>query len=350
MFDLDFESSSPQFPCHPRHRDAALRVLKELDYLKDHFFVFSSGTTSSDLKGYALSKDALFTNARAVNEHFNLTSKDIWGLSIPYFHVGGLSVLARAYVLGSKIVDLGAWNPMGWAQKLSSEHVSITTVVPTQVFDLVRLSIMAPTELKHLVVGGDYLSQELEKRAMDLGWPIIRTFGMTEVCSQLASAKTAGGKLKILPIHQAELGADGRLLIKSRSLFTLQFKLKGQLELTWAQDLCDSKGRYITNDLAELDTNSLRPLGRLDDQVNVSGRLVAIHSLKEILYSYALNHGLYQKVELTLEEDERQGKALVVLHLDEVVVLPEDLFSPLKFTMKKVATWERTDLGKLKKI
>src|SRR5690606_8873999 len=101
---IDFSQNSLQILTNPRLEKKALNVARELQHLKDHFLVFSSGTTSNDLKGYALSRKALFANAKAVNEHFNLTQKDVWGLSIPYFHVGGLSVLARAHVLGSKLV------------------------------------------------------------------------------------------------------------------------------------------------------------------------------------------------------------------------------------------------------
>lgn len=347
MFNIDFGTDELQFPCHARHQDAAARIKNELSAygLKNHFLVFSSGTTSTDLKGYALSKDALFTNARAVNEHFGLTSNDVWGLSIPYFHVGGLSVLTRAHVLKSGFVDLGGWGPLEWSRKLST--VTVTTVVPTQVFDLVQLKLRAPAHLKFLIVGGDYLGLELEKRAIDLGWPVIRTFGMTEVCSQLASGRKPGEKMEVLPIHEVKT-REGRLLVKSMSLFTMQFKLKGKMEIIYASDLCDEDGFYKTNDLAEIEGPTITPLGRSDDQIKVSGKLVSMNILKERLYTYCLYHDLYGKAELVIETDERMGKRLVLLHLQGAVI-PADILAPLKPEFRQVSGLERTDLGKLKK-
>ncbi|HXH75153.1 MAG TPA: AMP-binding protein [Bacteriovoracaceae bacterium] len=351
MFNLNFDTPELQFPCHPRHEALAARIKLELAGLglTDHFIVFSSGTTSSDLKGYALSRKALLINAQAVNEHFKLSKDDVWGLSLPYFHVGGLSVIARAHVLGSRLVDLGLWSPLEWNQKLLQEGVTITTVVPAQVFDLVQNNLHAPSNLKYLVVGGDFLSSELAKKAQDLGWPLIRTFGMTEVCSQLASSSTPHDPvLKVLPIHQVKINTANQLLVKGESLFTLEFKLRESLEVTYASDLCDEDGFYLTRDLASINEQTLTPLGRMDDQIKVGGKLLSMNSLKEILYEYALRKDCYGKVELSLEADDRMGKKLIVMHLPNVQI-PADLFSPLKFTLKEVNSFDRTDLGKLKK-
>lgn len=348
VFNLDFQTDALQFPCHPRHSQAAERITKELSAsgLKSHFLIFSSGTTSADLKGYALSREALLANARAVNEHFELNSSDVWGLSLPPFHVGGLSVLARAWLLGTSVVDLGPWKPQEWVKDLIEKKVTITTVVPTQIYDLIHYQLQAPSSLKYLIVGGDYLSSDLEKRALELNWPVIRTFGMTEVCSQLASGKTPLAPMKILPIHQVKI-QQGCLKVKSASLFTLQFKLKDQLQLLPLQDFCDEEGFYLTQDLAEVSGQNFRPLGRRDDQIKISGKLISLNSLKEILCSYTLQHGLYGQAEIALEDDPRLGKKATLLTLPGVEI-PDELFYPLRLEKKVVAQFERTDLGKLK--
>lgn len=351
MFDLDFNSKDLQLVCHSSKRVAGERVLRALQErgVRDHFILFSSGTTSKDLKGYALSREALLSNAKAVNAHFGLTPDDVWGLSIPYYHVGGLSVVARAFALGSRLVDLGNWVPLTWRNTLELEGVTITTVVPTQIYDLVQQKLRAPNCLRFLVVGGDFLPQELEKRALDLGWPIIRTFGMTEVCSQLASAKAPGGVLSVLPIHQIKTDPEGRLLVKSDSLFTLEFKCKESLELRFSFDLIDEDGFYPTQDRVLWDGMNFSHLGRFDDQIKSSGKLVGLLELKDRLAEFALANGLYEKIELILEEDERLGKKIVILHQTDI---PEDavreIFHPLRVHFKTVEFFQRTDLGKLK--
>ncbi len=357
MFDVDLNQEILQILYHPRFAEQAENLMKLLpvEKLQDHFVVFSSGTTTHGLKGFALSKLALAKNANAVNNHFNLGSNERWGLSIPTYHVGGLSVLIRAEMGNHEIIDCRGWEPNTWTNKIRDEKVTITTVVPTQVFDLVVAKLKAPSNLRLMIVGGDFLSSELELQALNLGWPIIRTYGMSEVCSQLASARTPGDKnLEVLPIHKIKTEDSGRLLVNSQSLFTLQFNLAPEYQETWVEDLCDEDGFYKTQDRVVVDGQCIQPLGRLDDHFKQGGHLVDFLSLKDRFSTYLLAKDLYQKAEIATSTDIRLGKKIVILsennsftqsHLEEF----QSQILPIKIDeLRCVANFERTDLGKLK--
>jgi O-succinylbenzoic acid--CoA ligase len=346
MLNLDF-SQKLIFPHHPRLKHEAEIVLENLKHLSDYILLFSSGTTSQFPKGYGLTKISLTENADSVNRHFNLTSSDTWGLSLPHYHVGGFSVLLRAERSKSRVVDLGKWDPVSWKKKIEKEGVTITTIVPTQLFDLVNLHMTSPPTLKCLIVGGDYLSEELRARALKLNYPVLKTFGMTEVGSQLASQKTPEGPLELLDIYKIKIDKDERLWVKTPSLFDFEFTLSPSFEIEYARDLLDSEGFFPTKDRALMENNHLTHLGRLDDYLKISGRLVSLFELKEKLYAFALKHNLYQKVEIKIEEDPRIGKKIILLHLPGTS-LPPDLLSPFSFEAREVNAFERTDLGKLK--
>ena len=354
MFNIKFNQTENQFLHHERFKDIAPRIASELSYLQNHFFLFSSGTTSTDPKGYAVSEDALLANARAVNEFFELTSSDVWGLTLPWFHIGGLSVIARAHLLNAKLVDLtGKWDPHSWVKKLDEEGVTITTVVPTQIFDIVQNNLKAPVQLKYIIVGGDFLSSELAKRAIDLGWPVIKTFGMTEVCSQLASARSPSDQtLQILPIHQIRLDSDQRLWVKSQAMYTLEFVFKdNKVSTTKASSRCDKDGFFPTNDLVQWNNNQLVHLGRIDDQIKINGRLTSVNTLKDQLYTYALKHNLYGEIELAIIDDPRTGKNIEVLYTTNDLDMGalKSIYHPIRPEFRKVESFQRTDLGKLKK-
>lgn len=355
MLDLDFKDHQPKILFPPQFKTLALEAVAKLNSfdLNQRFIIYSSGT-SSQIKGYVIHRDALFANAKAVNTHFNLGPQDIWGLSLPEYHIGGLSVLARAHLLQNKIIDCRGWRPDEWIKKITDEKISITTIVPTQLYDLVRDSKKAPPHLRYLVVGGDFLSLSLSQKAIDLGWPVIRTFGMSEVCSQLASAKTPHDLgLEVLPIHQVKTDDSGRLLIKSRALFDLQFIQGKTFEITKSGDLCDKDGFYPTQDQVKIEGNKLYSLGRLDEQFKTGGHLINLNILKEALHGQLIKEGLYGKAELKIEDDERKGKRLELWHLSELSVQQLDLIksalSPVKLDLKAVNNFNRTDLGKLKK-
>jgi o-succinylbenzoate---CoA ligase len=354
MFHVDFEYPDLQVICHDQYRSlipGILEALKPYD-LKNHFIIFSSGTTGGDLKGYALSKNALFNNARAVNEHFSLNTSDVWGLSLPVYHVGGLSVLARAYLLKNSIADARHWDPQLWITKI--QDVTITTVVPTQLYDLVKLKINAPTKLKYLVVGGDLLSSSLKDEALKLGWPVIRTFGMSEVCSQLASATNPlSDDLEILSIHKTRVDETCRLLVKSESLFTLEFTVGQEIKIIRSSELTDKDGYYLTKDLAQISGPFLKHLGRVGDEVKIAGHLVNLLLLKNQLSDYLVKHRLLNQMEFLIEHDERKGKKLILLSLmqlqDTALKEISHLIAPVKIDeLRIVSEFERTALGKLR--
>lgn len=352
MFNVDFENPAPQLICHPDLRVHEETILTKLNpfFLRDHFILFSSGTTGGDLKGYAVSKKALFANAEAVNNHFKLTPDDVWGLSLPVYHIGGLSVLARAHLLKNKVIDARSWDPESWEVKM--KDVTITTIVPTQLYDLVKRGITPSPKLRYLIVGGDFLSSKLKEEAMKLGWPVIRTFGMSEVCSQLASARTPeSDDLEILPIHEAKID-DSRLMVKSQALFTLEFMMGERFKIKTSKEL-SINGFYLTKDRAEISGNVIRPLGRLGDEFKIAGHLINMNQLKETLGTFLIEKGLFNQMEFSIQDDERKGKKLVLLvlknsqeHIDAI----KERIKPVKIDeIKIVESFNRTSLGKLKK-
>ncbi len=354
MFDIDFNKTHAQVVVHPQFQELVPKILEGLRsyQLENHFILLSSGTTGGDVKGYALSKDALFANARATNHHFKLTEKDVWGLSLPVYHVGGLSVLARAHLLNNKVIDLRKWNPESWIHEI--KNVTITTIVPTQLYDLVKLNQKAPSSLRYLVVGGDFLSSALKEEALKLGWPVIRTFGMSEVSSQLASTENPqSDDLKIFPIHKAKTSHEGRLLVKSESLFTLQFSLGEEFKVRTAKELSDQDGFYPTSDQVTIVGLTIKHLGRMGDEVKIAGHLVNLISLKETIASYLLKKDLIGSIELSLEDDLRKGKKLVLISLPEIEALQNEiahLIYPVKIDeVRIVKSFDRTSLGKLKR-
>lgn len=353
MLDIDVAKKDLQVIVHPQYQGLIPKILQGLKSynLENHFVLLSSGTTGGDIKGYALSKDALFANAKATNDHFQLTEKDVWGLSLPLYHVGGLSVLARAHLLQNKVVDLRKWNPENWINEI--KDVTITTIVPTQLYDLVKLNLTAPKNLRYLVVGGDFLSSALKAEALKLGWPVIRTFGMSEVSSQLASTSDPqSDDLKVFPIHEIKTDSQGRLLVKSESLFTLQFTMGKEFNVITAEDLCED-GFYPTSDQIKIDGNTIKHLGRMGDEVKIAGHLVNLTSLKDTVATFLLPKNLLGSVEVSLEDDARKGKKLVLICLSSSTALQNEiahLIHPVKIDeVRIVESFERTSLGKLKR-
>jgi o-succinylbenzoate---CoA ligase len=179
--DIDWLSTDSHVLLNPRMPEEERRRLESLVVdLPGHVWLATSGTTGA-LKLTALSKRALLASAAAVNRHLQSDDRDVWLCVLPTFHVGGLGIYARAFLSGARVVT------SGW------EDVTLASLVPAQVTDLVRDRVEAPPSLRAVVVGGGALSEELYAAARALGWPLLPSYGMTECCSQVATATPEEG-------------------------------------------------------------------------------------------------------------------------------------------------------------
>ena len=325
--------------------------------LTEHVFICSSGTSSgSKIKSYALSKEALKANAKAVNKFLNASSADKWLQSLPCYHVGGLSIIFRCLLSKSARIEFTSkWNTRSFLDILHMEKIQYCSVVPTQLYDLVSSQSVAPEYLKGVFVGGDFLSDELAKRAFKLGWPIIRTYGMTEVCSQLATSfyqDSKDGMMRILPIHQIHT-VNQCYFVKSPSLFTYEIIMDGDdIEI-----LSPTIDGYKIQDKLIMEKDKLKPLGRIGSEIKIKGRLYNFLDIKNSIDSFLIDNNFKNKVELVLENDQRDGKVLKLIALSEVKEYADAILDgindilPKPLRQKKmifVSSFRRTALGKLK--
>jgi O-succinylbenzoic acid--CoA ligase len=287
------------------------RVLSaEFPDLPDHFWVSSSGT-SGRLKIAALSRGALEASATAVNAHLAAGPSDRWINPLPLFHVGGIGIVIRAALSQTLCHPLGEWKPQEFVRLAAEYGATLSSLVPTQVHDLVSAQFRCPPTLRAIVVGGGVLDESLRVRAAQLGWPLLPSYGMTETCSQVATAKPGEADCPWLPlldhIIEARVGNGGMLELRGSSLLTGWMLFDPNGSARWEDPKTD--GWFRTSDRAELRNGQLHFIGRGDDLVKIRGELVDVAALERELQT-RVSSGL---VRIDVEPDERNGACLVVV-------------------------------------
>jgi len=274
---IDWTSDESHVLLNPRMpSDEAVRLQSLVIDLPAHVWLATSGTTGT-LKLAALSKKALLTSAAAVNHHLLSDERDVWCCVLPAFHVGGLGIVARAFLSRARVLQM-QWNARAFA---SNREMTLASLVPAQVSDLVELRLTAPSNLRAIVVGGGALSDALYANARNLGWPLLPSYGMTEACSQIATATTNSPALKLLDHMEARSEADGRLAFRSASLLTAYATEHGLI------DPKTGDGWLVTEDLGSIDGRTLQVEGRRGDFVKIGGESVDLARLDAILASIA---------------------------------------------------------------
>lgn len=317
MIDLEFGRN--QLLLNPRlPRETLARFQEAWAELVEPKFTRHVGITTSGSSGDSigkiilLSKDALEASARAVNERFASGPRDVWFKSLPSFHVGGLGILVRAHLSGAQVYEDRSekWNAREFVEQVRAAKATLIPLVPTQVFDLVQASIQAPASVRAVIVGGGRFEESLRLRALDLGWPCLPSYGMTETCSQIATAVSPDDpRLALLSHAEARTDADGRLTVKAASLLSAQIVFKPHAQLV------DPKidGWLVTEDRAQVHDRILTIEGRTADFVKIAGEGVVVARLEEKLEQEKLASGFAKDAALLAAHDERLGAAIVLL-------------------------------------
>jgi o-succinylbenzoate---CoA ligase len=326
---VDFESGASHLLLNPRlPPDERARLERLVPPLRGHVFVATSGTTGA-IKLVALSKAAILASAAAVNARLEASGNDVWCRVLPYFHVGGLGIHARAHLSGAAVIEM-PWD----ARMFAATEATLASLVPAQVHDLVEGGLRPPATLRAVLVGGGAFDAGLQARGRAPGWPPLATFGMSECGS------TVTVEAELLSHLEARSEPDGRLALRGASLFTGYATEAG---------LIDPKvdGWFRTEDVGEVEGRRVRVRGRAGDFVKIGGESVDLNRLDAIIRYIAGDAAAVVAV-----ADERLGRVIhlaatgpaeAIVEAFNAQVLP---FERIR-RVHQVAVIPRSPLGKL---
>ncbi|MBE2282496.1 MAG: AMP-binding protein [Prosthecobacter sp.] len=282
--------------------------------VRDCCFFQTSGSEGKR-KWVGLTKEALRVSAGAVNAHFGITGRDHWLLALPTHHVGGFGVLARADLSGSQVTRLeGKWSAAAFATLCEESGATVASLVPTQVFDLVSARLAAPQTLRVILVGGGAMSAELEEAALQLGWPVRRTYGMTETASQVATQTKDRGELEVLPIWTLRTDAEGTLTVRGEALAKGYAIHEGE---TWRWEPIPPATGLRTRDRVSVWHEGgqpfLRFVGREANTIKILGELVSLGPIQERLEALRLELDLPSGEAVICDVPDARKEARLVL-------------------------------------
>jgi len=348
LSDEFWESSEPAvlFNTRAGQEDSQLGdFVSGCESLRSHLLFATSGSTGV-AKWVALSKDAILASAQAVNEHLGIGASDRWGLAIPTFHVGGMGIVARAFVSGASVCQYdGAWEAKRYANFLQKKAVTWTSLVPAQVADIVAGKLLCPCCLKGAIIGGGAFSETLQQQALALGWPVLQSYGMSEAASQIATEQTPGGGMKLLPHIEAQTTDVGLLRWRGKSMFS------GYVRAFKLDQSAVASGWFTAKDRVKVEQGQVIVLGRSDLVVKVLGELVDIAKIEEQLNSRA-----GQQVVIVPLEDERRGVVLVPVvecggDRESIEILCAGFSGVERLrSVRVVDSFPRSELGKIKRV
>ena len=259
--------------------------------------LFTSGT-SGRAKGACLTGANFLASAEAAADRLGAVVAQRWLACMPLFHVGGLSILMRSVRFGGPVRLLPRFDAAEVSDVLDGGDVAAVSLVPTMLSRLLahREGRAAPPGLRVLLLGGAAASPELLTRALAAGYPVCPTYGLTESCSQVATAAPppvgAACALPMLPLQGTELrididgrdappGTPGEIVVRGPTV------MQGYLHDPQATARALRAGWLYTGDIGCLDAEGgLRVFDRRDDLIVSGGENVYPAEIEAVLLEH----------------------------------------------------------------
>jgi len=267
--------------------------------------LFTSGTTGEP-KAAVLRHRNLTSYVISTVEFLGSEEHEAALVSVPAYHIAGISAVLTGVYGGRRTVHLPAFTPEIWVEEAAAEKVTHAMVVPTmlgRILDVLEKRGEHLPHLKALSYGGGRMPHPVIERALRIlpHVDFVNAYGLTETSSTIAVLgpddhreamsssdeavrKRLGSVGRPLPTLEVEIrGPEGELLSAGQSgeIYVRGEQVSGEyLHKKAVQD----DGWFATNDGGWMDDDGyLYVEGRLDDVIVRGGENISPGEIEDVL-------------------------------------------------------------------
>jgi fatty-acyl-CoA synthase len=251
-------------------------------------------------------------------------------VSVPPYHIAGVSAVLSSTYAGRRVVELEAFEPTIWVETVRRESVTHAMVVPTmlnRILDAVDADGLGLPSLRALSYGGGPMPTSVIERAMallpDVGF--VNAYGLTETSSTIA---VLGPDDHRSAFNSNEAGVRARLGSVGQPLPSVEVSVRdadgsevpagesGEIWVRGEQVSGEYLGRSVTNDEGWFatrdgghldDAGYLFVHGRLDDVIVRGGENLSPGEIESVL----LEHPAVQEAAVVGVPDVEWGEKVV---------------------------------------
>ncbi len=241
--------------------------------------IFTSGSTGEP-KAVLHSVQHHRASAQGLLSHFVFEADDSWLLSLPLFHVSGLSIVHRWLEAGARL------NIAQGSLVADLQGVTHASLVATQLQRLLSGShCLQEMALKRVLLGGSHVPRSLMQQAAQSGIEVWLGYGMTEMASTVTAARfepdnsAVHGSGALLPKRELRIENE-RIWVRGETL-ALGYYCQGSVT-----PLADEDGWFDTKDLGRWQGDQLQILGRSDNLFISGGENVHCEEVEQALVAH----------------------------------------------------------------
>jgi acyl-CoA synthetase (AMP-forming)/AMP-acid ligase II len=267
--------------------------------------LFTSGTTGEP-KAAILRHANLTSYVVSTVEFLGAEPGEAALVSVPPYHIAGISAVLTGVYGGRRIVYLQAFTPEAWVEAAAAEQITHAMVVPTMlgaILDVLAARGESLPALRALSYGGGRMPLPVIERALDLlpHVDFVNAYGLTETSSTIAVLGPDDHRMAIYSDDEAvkrRLGSVGRPLpsleleIRDPDGKALGPNQSGEIYVRGEQvsgeyahkKALQDDGWFATNDGGWMDEDGyLFVEGRLDDVIVRGGENISPGEIEDVL-------------------------------------------------------------------
>lgn len=346
-------------------RACEANIDSDLAYVEPDIAVllFTSGTTGEP-KAAILRHANLTSYVISTVEFLGSEAHEAALVSVPPYHIAGISAVLTGVYGGRRLVHLEAFTPEAWVNEAIDEQITHAMVVPTmlgRILDILEERGAGLPHLKALSYGGGRMPQPVIERALRVLPQVdfVNAYGLTETSSTVAILgpedhreaisstddavrRRLGSVGRPLPTLELEIrGPDGEVLPAGQSgeIYVRGEQVSG--EYTHRKVVQDD-GWFATNDGGWIDeAGYLFVEGRLDDVIVRGGENISPGEIEDVLREHP---DVADVAVLGLADDEWGERVAAAVVLKGAATAPAALADWVRARLRSTKTPEVWDL------
>jgi O-succinylbenzoic acid--CoA ligase len=237
---------------------------------KTALMLFTSGSSGKP-KAVVLSFENLIQSALTGNKVLNQTKEDKWLASLPFYHIGGFSIIFRALIFGTSIIIPSLLSNDNLIESIKKCKPTLASLVSNQLKKLVDENFVPPKELRMVLLGGGFSDKNLILTAIEKGWKIAKVYGSTETSSFVSFMnydevkEKPGASGKAIPPNKIIITDEGEIAVQSQSVMQGYFNNEEET----GEKI--KNGFYYSGDIGRLDEDGYLYVEAKRNDLIVSG-------------------------------------------------------------------------------
>ena len=157
--------------------------------------VHTSGSTGAP-KPMMVEKRRMEASARITCAFLGLQSGNTALLCMPLDYIAGKMMVVRAITCGLRLIRI---EPCSHPMAEVCTPIHFAAMVPLQVANSLKVAVERQRlmAIKHLIIGGGAIDDDLERELRDFPNAVWSTYGMTETLSHIALRRISGSEARL---------------------------------------------------------------------------------------------------------------------------------------------------------